>query len=93
MTDEHRDIHCATNQVGELSTNMRPVLKERLADLEQLLETNPALSSTGLAHVEVYEVRVSIIASERDSFSFPGCFPQSSDVRYVGGAPRSQRPH
>jgi hypothetical protein len=93
MIDEHHDIHRATDQAGEVSTNIQLVLEERLADLEQLLETNPALSSTEAAQVEVYEVRVLIIASDRVSFSFPGYFPKSSDVRYVGGAPQSQQPH
>jgi len=45
--------------------NIQLKLEKRLADLEQLLKTNPALSSAGAAHVEAYEVRVSIIAGEQ----------------------------
>jgi len=63
MIDEHRNAYRATDQVGEVSTNVQLVLEERLADLEQLLETNPALSSTEAAQVVVYKVRMSTIAS------------------------------
>jgi len=64
MTDEDQSTHPAIDQVGEVSPNIQLVLEERLADLKQLLETNPALSSTEAAHIEVHGVRVSIIASE-----------------------------
>ena len=64
MIDKHCSNHPATDQVGEVSTNIQLVLEEGLADLKQLLETNPALSSTDAAHVEANEVTVSIIASE-----------------------------
>ena len=50
-------------------------LEERLADLKQLMETNPALSSAEAAHMEGHDVMVSIIASEQVSISFPGRFP------------------
>ena len=93
MIDKHHNNHPATDQVGELSRNIPLVLEERLADLKQLLDTNPALSSTEAAQVEVSGVRVSIIASDRVSFSFLGCFPKSPTVRYVGGGPRSQQHH
>lgn len=93
MTDEHRNAHRATDQVGEVSPNIQPVLEERLADLKQRLETNPASSNTEAAQPEVYEVRVSNIASEQVSFPFLGCFPKSPAVRYVWGAPRSQQAH
>ena len=70
MIDEHHNNHPATDRVGEVSTNTPLVLEVRLADMRQLLETNPALSSTEAAQVEVSRVRVSIIASEQVSISF-----------------------
>jgi len=58
MADEHRNAHRATDQV---STKIQ--LEGRLADLKQLLETNPALSSEEAGQVVVYEVKLPIIAS------------------------------
>ena len=91
MADDNRNSGHPTDQVGDMSTNFQSALEERLADLKQLMETNPALSSTEAAHVEGHEVTVSIIASERVSISFPGRFPKSSTIRYIRGAPRSQQ--
>ena len=94
MADDHRNAHRLTYQVGEASTDIQLALDKRLADLKQLLETNPSLSSTEAAHMEAYEVRVSIIASEQVPISFPGCLPKSSSgTQYVRLAPRSQQPH
>ena len=92
MIDKHCSNHPATDQVGEVSTNIQLVLEEGLADLKQLLETNPALSSTEAAQLDISGVRVSI-ASEQVSFSFLGCFPKTPAVRYVGGGSRSQQRH
>ena len=64
MADDNHNSRHTTNQVGEVSTKNQSALEDRLADLKQLLETNPALSSTDAAHVEANEVTVSIIASE-----------------------------
>ena len=90
MADDNHNSRHPTDQVGEVSTNIQSELEDRLMDLEQLLKTNPALSRTETAHVEANEVIVSIIASEQVSISFPGRFPNSSAVRYIRGAPRSQ---
>ena len=87
MVDDHRNTHRPTDQTGEVSTNIQLALKEQVADLKQLLETNPA---TQAAPLLLYEVRVSIVASGRVLVPFPGCFPKSSAVRYVRGAPRYQ---
>ena len=70
MIDEHHNHNPATDRVGEVPTNIPLVLEERLADMKQLLEMNPELSSTEAAQVEVSGVRVSITASEWVSFSF-----------------------
>ena len=91
MADDNQNSRHPTDQVGKVSTKIQSELEDRLADLKQLLETNPVLSSTEAAHVEANEVTVSIIASERVSFSFPGRFPKSSAIRYIHGAPRSQQ--
>ena len=64
MADNNHNSRYTTDQVGEVSTKNQSALEDRLADLKQLLETNPALSSTDAAHVEAHEVTVSIIASE-----------------------------
>jgi hypothetical protein len=93
MADDHRSAHRLTDQVGEVSTNIQQTLEKRLADLKQLLKTNPALSSTEAAHVEACDVRVAIIASEQVVNSFPGGLPKLSAIRYIRGASRSQRPH
>jgi len=93
MADDHRNAHRPTDQVGEVSMNIHPALEKRLADLKHLLKTDPALSSTEAAHMEAYDVWVSIIAGERVPISFPGCLPKSSTIRYIRGAPRSQQPH
>jgi len=93
MADDHRNAHRPTDQVGEVSMNIQLKLEKRLAELKQLLNTNPALSSAEAARVEEYEVRISIIAGEQVPISFPGCLPTSSTTRYIHGAPRSQQPH
>ena len=90
MVDDHRNTHRPTDQIGEVSTNIQLALKEQLADLKQLLETNQA---TQAAPLLLYEVRVSIVASGQALVSFPGCFPKSSAVRYVRGASRYQQRH
>ena len=64
MADDNHTSHHPTDLVGEVSTKNQSALEDRLADLKQLLETNPALSSTEEAHLEAQEVTVSIIASE-----------------------------
>ena len=92
MADDHRNAH-PTDQVGEASTDIQLALDKRLADLKQLLETNPSLSSTEATHMGAYEVRMFIIASEQVPMSFPGCLPKSSDTQYIGLAPRFQQPH
>ena len=81
MADEHRNTHHPTDQVGEVSTNIQLALEKRLADLKQLLEENPTLSSIEAAHVKACEVRVSIIASGRVPISFSGCLPERSAIR------------
>ena len=88
MTDESRNTYPATDHVGEVSPNIQLVLEEQLADLKQLMETNPASSST-----EAAQVGVSILTSEQVSLSFLGCFPTSCAIQYVGGASHSQQPH
>ena len=93
MADDQSDAHRPTDQVGEVSTNIQLALEQRLADLMQLLKTNPASSSTEGAHVEACEVRVSIIAGEQILISFPGCIPKSPTIRYIRGATRSRQPH
>ena len=91
MADDNHNSRHLTDQIGEVSTN-QSVLTGRLAsELKQLMEMNPALSSTEAAHAEAHEVTVSIIASEQISISFPGRFPKSSVIRYIRGAPRSQQ--
>jgi hypothetical protein len=89
MADGHRNAHRLTDQVGEVSTKSQQALENRLADLKQLLKTNPELSSTEAAHVEAHKVRVSIIASGQVPISFPGRFPELSSIRYIRGASRS----
>ena len=64
MADDNHKYRRPTDQVGEMSTKIQSELEDRLADLKQLLETNPALSSTEAAHAEAHEVTISIIASE-----------------------------
>ena len=91
MADDNQDSGHPTDQVGEASTKIQSALEERLADLNELMETNTALSSTEAAHAEGHEVTVSIIASERVSISFPGRFPKSSTIRYIRGTPWSQQ--
>jgi len=95
MADDHRNAHRPTGQVGEVSVNIQLALEKRLADLKQILKTNPALSSAEAAYVEVCEVRVSIMAGEKVPISFSGGLPTSSTIRYIyiRGAPRSQQPH
>ena len=93
MADDNHTSHHPTDLVGEVSTKIQSVLEDRLAELKQLLETNPALSSTEAAHVEAYEVTVSTIASEQVSISLPGRFPKSATIRYIHGAFRSQQSH
>jgi len=93
MADDHRDAHRPTDQVGEVSMNIQLTLEKRLADLKQLLKTNPASSSAEATYVGAYEVRVSIIAGEQVLIPFPGCLPTSSTIRYIRGTPRSQQPH
>ena len=93
MANDHRSAHHPTDQVGEASTDIQLALGKRLADLKQLLETNPSLSSTEAAQMEAYEVRVSIIASEQVLISFPGCLPKSSGTQHIRLAPRSQQSH
>ena len=78
MADDHRSANRPTYQVGEASTNIQLALDKRLAELKQLVETNPSLSSTEAAHMEEYEVRVSIMAREQVPISFPGCLSKSS---------------
>ena len=91
MADDNHTSRRPTDQVGEVPTNLQSALEDRLADLKQLLETNPALSSEEAAYMEAHEVMVSIIASDRVLISFPGRFPKSSTIRYICGAPRSQQ--
>ena len=92
MVDNPRNTHRPTDQIGEVSTNIQLARKEQLADLKQLPETNPALSSMHEAPWELFDVRVLIVASGQVLVSFPGCFPRSSAVRYVlWGAPQFQR--
>ena len=93
MAGDHRNAHRPADQVGEVSMNSQLALEKRLTDLKQLLKTDLVLSSTEAAHVEAYEVRVSIIAGERVPISFPGCLPKSSTIRYIRGTPQSQQPH
>ena len=93
MADDHRNAHRPPDQAGEASTNIQLALDKQLADLRQLLEMNPALPSTEAAHLEAYEVRVSIIASEQVPISFPECLPNSYGTQYIRLAPRSQQPH
>ena len=93
MADDHRNAHRPTDQVGEASTNIQLALDKQLADLKQLLEMNPACLSTEATHMEAYEVRVPIIASEQPPISFPGCLPKSSSTRYIRLALQSQQPH
>ena len=64
MADGNHNSRPPTDQVGGVSTTIQSVLEDRITDLKQLLETNPALSSTEAAHVEAHEVNMSIIASE-----------------------------
>ena len=90
MANGHRNTHRLTDQIGEVSTNIQRALEEQRANLKQLLETNPA---TQAAPLLLYEVRVSIVASGQVLVSFPGCFPRSSGVRYVRGAPQYQQRH
>ena len=78
MADDNHNSRHPADQVGEVSTRIQSELEDRLADLKQLLETNPAISSTEVANVEAHEVTVSIIASEQVSISFLGRFPKSS---------------
>jgi len=80
MADDHRNAHRPTDQVGEVSMNIQLALEKRLADLKNLLKTNLALSSTEAAHVEAYEVRMSIIAGKQVPISFPGRLPKSSTI-------------
>ena len=91
MADDHRNANRPTYQVGE--ANIQLALDKRLAQLTQLVETNPSLSSTEAARMEAYEVRVSTIASEQVPISFPGCLSKSSGTQYVRLALRSQQPH
>ena len=93
MADDHRNAHRPTDQVGEVAMNIQLALEKRLVDLKQILKTNLALPSAEAAYVEAYEVRMSIIAREKVPISFSGCFPTSSTIRYIRGAPRSQQPH
>ena len=80
MADDHRNAHRPPDQDGEVSANIQLALENRLADLNQLLKTNPALLCTEAAHVEAYEVRISIIAREQVLISFPGRLPKSSAI-------------
>ena len=75
MADDRSNAHRPTDQVGEVSMNSQLALEKRLADLKQLLNTNLALSSICAAHVEAYEVRVSIILANRSQFPFQDAFP------------------
>ena len=61
--DNHNSRH-PTGEVGEVPTKIQSVLDDRLADLKQLLLTDPTLSSTEAAHTEAHEVTVSFIAGE-----------------------------
>ena len=76
MADDHRNADRPTDQVGKSSTNIQLALENRLVDLKQLLKTDRALSHTEAAHVEAYEVRMSIIASGHVPISFPGFIPK-----------------
>jgi hypothetical protein len=91
MTDDHHNAYRLTDR--DVSTTIQLTLENRLTDIKQLLETNPALSSTEAAHAEAYVVRVKIIASEQGPISFPGCFPKLSSIRYIREASQSQQPH
>ena len=78
MAEDNHNSLDATDQVGEVSTKIQSALEERLADLKQLMETNPALSSAEAAHMEGHDVMVSIIASEPFQDAFPNHPP--SDI-------------
>ena len=91
MADDNHNPRHPADQVGEVSTILQSALEDRLADLKQLLETNPAISSAEAAHVEAHEVTVSAIASEQVSIFFPGRLPKSCTIQYTRGAPRSQQ--
>ena len=82
MADDHRNAHRPTDQFGEMSTDIQLALEKRLiADLKLFLRWNPALSSTGVRHVEAYHVRVSIILfpAKISQFSFQDAFPKIGD--------------
>ena len=80
---DNNNSHHPTDLVGEVSVKFQSALEDRFTDLKQLLETNPALSSTEAAHAEASDVTVSIIASQWVLISFPGRFPKSSTIRSI----------
>ena len=67
--DDNFHSYLPTNKVGEPSTNVQQtnvqqVLKERLADLEQLLKANPILPIAKAGSVDPCDVRVSVAAHQ-----------------------------
>jgi len=68
-------INISTDQFGGASTNVLQALKERLADLKQLLEVNPTLSSSEVALISPYEVRVSNVSEHGLNYRLQKSFP------------------
>ena len=87
MADDHRKAHHPIDQVGEASTDIQLALDKRLADLKQLLETVPSLSSTEAAHMETYEGYRSLPAN-RSQFPFQVAFPNHPVPNTFASPPR-----
>jgi len=71
MDDDHNFHHPADKaKAGEVSMNIQP-LEERLADLKkQFREASATFSRADASSVNLYEVRVFLITSDR-SLNFP----------------------